>query len=285
MLQYKVTSEIVNSSTAERRDLLKVKNVFGTPITGTYTAGVDFGYLGKPYDTATGLYNYGYRDYNPTAAREFLRSKILGKRTDRFSTFTTVDPIRDGSNWFVYVNNDPVNYVDLWGLEDMTTSEAGIAFIKSYEKFSSTAYKPTSSSKSTIGYGHEIQAGETFDSLTEEEASALLKKDLKWVEDGINKNYEGEIPLTQQQFDAMVSLGINAGRSGLIRSDVFSNAEKGITEPDVILAGFRTKNTSNGEYLLGLDRRRYDEAEMYLYGDYNRDDDLELNSKCSLQNE
>ena len=30
--------------------------------------------------------------------------------------FTTVDPIRDGSNWFAYVNNDPVNYVDLWGV-------------------------------------------------------------------------------------------------------------------------------------------------------------------------
>ena len=30
--------------------------------------------------------------------------------------FTTVDPIRDGTNWFAYVNNDPVNYVDLWGL-------------------------------------------------------------------------------------------------------------------------------------------------------------------------
>jgi hypothetical protein len=30
--------------------------------------------------------------------------------------FTTVDPIRDGNNWFAYVNNDPVNYVDLWGL-------------------------------------------------------------------------------------------------------------------------------------------------------------------------
>ena len=31
--------------------------------------------------------------------------------------FSTIDPIRDGSNWFAYVNNDPVNYVDLWGLE------------------------------------------------------------------------------------------------------------------------------------------------------------------------
>jgi hypothetical protein len=29
---------------------------------------------------------------------------------------TTEDPIRDGSNWFAYVNNDPVNWKDPWGL-------------------------------------------------------------------------------------------------------------------------------------------------------------------------
>jgi RHS repeat-associated protein len=55
--------------------------------------------FGKPYDTVTGMYNYGYRDYKPDAAR-----------------FTTVALVRDGANWFVYVNNDPVNYIDPWGL-------------------------------------------------------------------------------------------------------------------------------------------------------------------------
>jgi RHS repeat-associated protein len=65
---------------------------------------MNLGYTGKPYDTATGLYNYGYRDYKPQAAR-----------------FTTVDPIRDGRNWYAYVNNDPVNWVDLWGLECIVT--------------------------------------------------------------------------------------------------------------------------------------------------------------------
>jgi len=25
--------------------------------------------------------------------------------------------IRDGGNWYAYANNDPVNYIDLWGLE------------------------------------------------------------------------------------------------------------------------------------------------------------------------
>jgi RHS repeat-associated protein len=55
--------------------------------------------MSKPFSAATGFYNYGFRDYKPQAAR-----------------FTTVDPIRDGNNWFIYVNNDPVNYIDLWGL-------------------------------------------------------------------------------------------------------------------------------------------------------------------------
>ncbi|MCL2094207.1 MAG: peptidoglycan DD-metalloendopeptidase family protein [Treponema sp.] len=61
---------------------------------------MNLGYMSKPYESVTGLYNYGFRDYRPQQAR-----------------FTTPDPIRDGNNWFAYVNNDPVNYVDWWGLE------------------------------------------------------------------------------------------------------------------------------------------------------------------------
>ena len=74
-------------------------DAFGTLIQGSLTGATDFGYLGKQYDSTSRLYNYGYRDYHPESAR-----------------FTTIDPIRDGSNWFTYVNNDPVNFVDLWGL-------------------------------------------------------------------------------------------------------------------------------------------------------------------------
>src|SRR5574344_1350229 len=46
------------------------------------------------------MYNYGYRDYVPQTAR-----------------FTTIDPIRDGNNWFAYCNNEPVNFLDAWGLK------------------------------------------------------------------------------------------------------------------------------------------------------------------------
>ena len=87
-------------------------DIFGSPVAGDFTTGADYGYLGKPYDSITGLYNYGYRDYSPQTVR-----------------FTTVDPIRDGSNWFAYVNNDPVNYVDLDGLMAVTVVAGTVATV------------------------------------------------------------------------------------------------------------------------------------------------------------
>jgi RHS repeat-associated protein len=68
------------------------------------------GYTGKPYDSTTGLYDYGYRDYAPATAR-----------------FTTVDPIRDGSNWFAYVHNNPVSYIDVLGLWDFNSDGTATA--------------------------------------------------------------------------------------------------------------------------------------------------------------
>ena len=75
-------------------------DAFGNPYLGNLENDIAFGYCGKVYDIGTGLYDYGFRDYSPVSAR-----------------FTTVDPIRDGSNWFSYVVNDPLNYVDYLGLE------------------------------------------------------------------------------------------------------------------------------------------------------------------------
>ena len=58
-------------------------DAFGSPYLGNLENDIGFGYCGKVYDVGTGLYEYGFRDYSPASAR-----------------FTTVDQIRDGSNWF-----------------------------------------------------------------------------------------------------------------------------------------------------------------------------------------
>ena len=80
-------------------------DVFGALYLSNLDHDMSFGYCGKAYDNGTGLYNYGFRDYSPNQAR-----------------FTTIDPIRDGSNWFSYVVNDPVNYIDPFGL---TSTDSG----------------------------------------------------------------------------------------------------------------------------------------------------------------
>jgi len=87
-----VRSSTTDSGSAEYYEY----DVFGKPYGESVS---DYAYTGKPYDPTTGMYNYGYRDYVPQTAR-----------------FSTVDPIRDGNNWFAYCNNEPVNWVDMWGL-------------------------------------------------------------------------------------------------------------------------------------------------------------------------
>ncbi len=74
-------------------------NSFGNAMTGELGEEQLFGYNGKPLDNDTGLYNYGFRDYQPVSGR-----------------FNTVDPIKDGLDWYGYCGFDPINYVDLLGL-------------------------------------------------------------------------------------------------------------------------------------------------------------------------
>jgi len=58
-----------------------------------------FTYFGQIYDETTGLYYLRARYYDPTTGR-----------------FTQQDPAEDGYNWYVYGNQNPVYYIDEYGL-------------------------------------------------------------------------------------------------------------------------------------------------------------------------
>lgn len=77
-------------------------DAFGKLVEGRFDCINKLVYNGKMMDAYSVFYDYGFRDYSPVMQR-----------------FTTVDPIRDGLNWYSYVLNDPVNRIDLWGLEDI----------------------------------------------------------------------------------------------------------------------------------------------------------------------
>ncbi len=82
-----------------------IYDAFGVRSQGKFSASKDFGYLGKQQDVTSEFYNYGYRDYAPMLSR-----------------FTTIDPIRDGYNWYAYCSNDPVNFKDRSGLDQIAVS-------------------------------------------------------------------------------------------------------------------------------------------------------------------
>jgi lysozyme len=153
----------------------------------------------------------------------------------------------------------------------MKISEAGLALIKREEAFRGAWYK-CAAGKPTIGYGHVIQANEGHyytTKLTEAEASDLLRKD---VDKGYGAHVASKLtrPVTQNQFDAMVSFCYNIGTQGFNQSSVLRLANAGSTnENDIKIAfGLWNKVTDpvSRKRLVnnGLTRRRAKEAALYL---------------------
>ena len=109
----------------------------------------------------------------------------------------------------------------------MKTSPAGIAAIAQREGERLTAYRD-SRGFWTIGVGHLTNAFfKVFPGLriTREKEMELLAHDLGEVEATINRCVK--VPMTQNQFDAMASLGYNIGCGGLAHSSVVRNLNAG----------------------------------------------------------
>lgn len=75
------------------------------------------------------------------------------------------------------------------------------------EGFSATPYPDFKGY--SIGFGHLIKAGEDLTYVTENQAQELLISDAKWAEAAVRSNVR--VPLSQNQFDALVLLTYNIG--------------------------------------------------------------------------
>lgn len=107
----------------------------------------------------------------------------------------------------------------------MKASKNGLQLIKSFEGLSLKAYKCPANIW-TIGYGSTkgVKDGMV---ITLEEAEALLKADLKPVEDYLNKS---GLILTQNKFDALASfifnLGIGAFNGSTLKKTILNNGDE-----------------------------------------------------------
>ena len=147
----------------------------------------------------------------------------------------------------------------------MRISEKGLEIIKKYEGFRNHVYVCPSGIP-TIGYGITFYGDGTRVKLTDKpitkvEAERLLKKVVAHFERGVNDLVKK--PLTQNQFDAMVSFAYNLGLGALRSSTLLKKVNR---NPDdmTIDVEFKKWVLSNGIELKGLRKRRNSEAYLYF---------------------
>ncbi len=79
-------------------------DAYGNPYEGRFLhmpKNNPYGFTGQRFEAELRVYSFAFRDYNPQSMR-----------------WMTVDPIKDGLNWYQYCGSDPVNFWDPLGLEE-----------------------------------------------------------------------------------------------------------------------------------------------------------------------
>ena len=156
-------------------------------------------------------------------------------------------------------------------LDQLTTSEAGLNIIKDFESFEAEAYVDpgTGGEPITIGYGTtryqdlslfnrtKVRLGDT---ITEEQADRELKLFVERTERKLRRYID--VPLTQFEFDSIVSWTYNVGgaslRDSTLRKKLNAQDYEGAAEE------FPKWNKAAGRVLAGLTRRRAAERNLYL---------------------
>ena len=157
-----------------------------------------------------------------------------------------------------------------------TTSQAMVDIIKEQEGLSLRACKAIPSEEYwTIGYGHygpEVRENQT---ITEAEAEALLKQDLKVFEDCVNNAIK--VDITQSQFDACISLAYNIGTGAFENSDIVKFTNSGKLGHACV--DFPSWRKAGGQILPGLYSRRQIEMEFFGIGeDFTLTDNMNVRS-------
>jgi lysozyme len=141
-------------------------------------------------------------------------------------------------------------------------SETALALVKRFEGFSPTRYV-CSGGKLTIGYGHVITKAHIPDfekPITEQRASQILMMDMTYAQQAVDRLVK--VPLTQNQFDALVSFVFNIGEGAFAASTLLRLLNKG--KYDEAAWEFNRWIHAGGKRLEGLIRRRRAERELFL---------------------
>lgn len=143
-------------------------------------------------------------------------------------------------------------------MELMKISQQGVDLIKRHEGLRLKAYK-CPAGVWTIGYGHTKGVTSSM-VINELKAEAFLREDISPIENVLNKM---GVNFTQRAFDALCSwifnLGVGNFNVSTLRKKIVANApDEEITDQIIKWVN------AGGKPLLGLKKRRVDEANMWL---------------------
>lgn len=140
---------------------------------------------------------------------------------------------------------------------DMEISDNCLNLIKKFEGFSPKPYI-CPAGKETIGFGHVVKKTEVFSTITEDEALHILADDLKWAQTAVCQAVN--VDITQNQYDALVSLVFNIGGKAFLGSTLLRKLNDGEDCSDEFLRWTH----GGGVILPGLVARRKAERELFL---------------------
>jgi lysozyme len=149
----------------------------------------------------------------------------------------------------------------------MKISDNGLELVKSFEGYltrqsdgSCKAYK-CPAGVWTCGWG--CTEGVTPNTLwTEAEATAALRSEMDKHEAAVLRLVK--VPITQSQFDALVSFSYNCGSTALAKSTLLRHLNSG--DPVRAASHFADYKRAGGKVLAGLVRRRAAEAGLFMRG-------------------
>ena len=146
----------------------------------------------------------------------------------------------------------------------MNIGRGGINLIEKYEGFRAKMYLDAVGLP-TIGYGTLIDTvAEEYlktATLTKEQAEDLLRKDVAKFEQTVNLCVK--VPLTQNQFDALLCFVYNIGPYAFQKSSLLMSINSKLGK-DVITTNWMKWTRAGGKVLKGLVTRRQEEVNLYF---------------------
>ena len=152
----------------------------------------------------------------------------------------------------------------------MQLSNNGLQLIKNLEGLRLTAYRDVAGTW-TIGYGstrcHDGKRVKPGDRLANEpQAAALLNNTVGQFEEAVNRLVK--VPLTQNQFDALVSFTYNEGTGALEKSALLAelNIQDYAAAAEQFLAWDKITDPDTGHKIVSdtLAARRREESKLFL---------------------